>query len=164
MWRAQEPTEDDVSLRAATPDDVPALASLIEDHPLFERYALTPSGLARGLRSGMTAGDTVIVARASDGPIGMAWSVATGAFGRMPYLQLLVVARDAVGSGVGGRLMDDFERTAFTHAQWAFLLVTVGNDAALRFYTRRGYEAVGRLDDHVRPGVDEWVLRKPRPP
>ena len=152
-----------VTLRSAVLADLPVLSRLIDGHPLFARYALTPAGLARGLRTGLVAGDTVMVARAADEPVGMAWSVPHGAFGRMPYLQLLVVARSAVGHGIGGRLMDDYEDAAFLRARYAFLLVTVGNDDALRFYARRGYEVVGRLDGHVHPEVDEWVLRKRRP-
>lgn len=161
--RPGDATVGSVTLRAAAAGDVPALASLIDGHPLFARYALTPAGLARGLRAGLAAGDTVMVARAAGDPVGLAWSVPHGAYGRMPYLQLLVVARGTVGHGIGGLLMDDFEGAAFVRARYAFLLATVGNDDALRFYARRGYEVVGRLDDHVHPGVDEWVLRKRRP-
>jgi ribosomal protein S18 acetylase RimI-like enzyme len=88
--------------------------------------------------------------------------VPRGAFGRSPYLRLLVVAPDAVGRGVGSALMEAFEAAAFAAAADAFLLVTYDNDAAQRFYLRRGYVEVGRLPDYVRPGITEVVLRKRR--
>ena len=161
--RTADPTADSVTRRAATSADVPSLARLIDGHPLFARYGLTAPRLARGLLAGMTAGDTVMVARTAGVPVGLAWSVPFGAFGHMPYLKLLVVDHRAVRQGVGGRLLGDYEQASFAAARYAFLLATVGNDAGLRFYKGRGYEVVGRINDHAHPGVDEWILRKPRP-
>jgi RimJ/RimL family protein N-acetyltransferase len=89
------------SLRAASAADLPRLAELIVGHPLFERYALTPAALERGLVA--------------------------------------------------------------AHARDLFLLVTCENAAAQRLYRRHGFVAVGVLNDYVRPGVDELLMRKSRP-
>jgi ribosomal protein S18 acetylase RimI-like enzyme len=148
--------------RRAEAHELGALARLVGGHPLFERYGVEPASLARALDDGVRAGDAVLAAEADGRLRGFAWWSPRGAFGRSPYLRLLVVAPDAVGRGVGSALMEAFEAAAFAGAADAFLLVTHDNDAAQRFYLRRGYAEVGRLPDYVRPGITEVVLRKRR--
>jgi ribosomal protein S18 acetylase RimI-like enzyme len=149
--------------RPAEARELAALARLVVGHPLFERYGIEPASLERALSAGIDAGDAVLAAE-SDGRLGgLAWWSPRGAFGRSPYLRLLVVAPDTVGRGVGSVLMDAFEAAAFATATDAFALVTHDNDAARRFYRRRGYAEVGRLPDCVREGITEVVLRKRRP-
>jgi ribosomal protein S18 acetylase RimI-like enzyme len=149
--------------RPATAGELGALARLVGGHPLFARYGLEPEALERALGAGVEAGDAVLVAEAAGRAQGLAWWSPRGAFGRSPYLRLLVVAHGAVGRGVGSLLMDAFESAAFATAVDAFALVTHDNDAARRFYLRRGYAEVGRLPDYVREGITEIVLRKRRP-
>jgi ribosomal protein S18 acetylase RimI-like enzyme len=151
------------SLRAASAADLPRLAELIVGHPLFERYALTPAALERGLVAAHARGDGVIGAWVGGEPVGFAWWQAAGAFGRSPYLRLLVVAADATGAGFGAQLLDAVEVAAFATARDLFLLVTCENAAAQRLYRRHGFVAVGVLNDYVRPGVDELLMRKSRP-
>jgi ribosomal protein S18 acetylase RimI-like enzyme len=148
--------------RRAEAHEFGVLARLVGGHPLFERYGIEPESLERALCDGTRAGDAVLVAEADGGIRGFAWWTPRGAFGRSPYLRLLVVANDAVGHGVGSTLMDAFETAAFAAAGDVFLLVTHDNDAARRFYQRRGYEEIGRLPDYVREGITEVVLRKRR--
>lgn len=149
--------------RAARADELVALGALVVGHRLFERYGLTPLALTRGLAAGLAAGDAVTVLEDDGRPVGFSWSVPRGGFGRAPYLRLLVVGAGATGRGVGTTLMDDFEARAFAFADDVFLLVTHDNAAALRFYRERGYRCVGRIDDFVRPGLHELILRKRRP-
>ena len=149
--------------RPARRDEIAALARLVAGHPLFERYGLTPRRVKRAMAIGMAAGDAVTVLVGAGRVLGIAWCVPRGGFGRAAYLRLLVVAGDATGRGVGSALMDDFEAAAFAEADDALLLVTHDNAAALRFYRRRGYRRVGRLDDFVKPGLHELILRKRRP-
>lgn len=149
--------------RPAEARELGALARLVGGHPLFERYGIEPASLERTLTAGIDAGDAVLAAESDGRLLGFAWWSPRGAFGRSPYLRLLVVAPDATRHGVGSSLMDAFEAVAFAAAGDAFLLVTHDNDAALRFYRRRGYTEVGRLPDYVREGITEVVLRKRRP-
>jgi ribosomal protein S18 acetylase RimI-like enzyme len=148
-------------IRDAVADDLEALARLTLDHPLFERYGLTAGGLEGSLRDAWAAGDGLLVA-AEDGdrPIGFAWWVPRGAFARSPYLRLLVVAAAATGRGIGAALMEAVEGRARATGPDLFLLVTAENVAAQRFYERRGYRPVGRLEDYVRPGIAEILMRK----
>ena len=148
--------------RPAEAHELGALASFVRGHPLFDRYGIEPASLERALSAGIEAGDAVLVAEADGRLRGFAWWSPRGAFARSPYLRLLIVAPDAVGRGVGSALMDAFEAAAFATAADVFLLVTHDNDAAQRFYLRRGYVEVGRLADYVRPAITEVVLRKQR--
>jgi GNAT superfamily N-acetyltransferase len=62
------------------------------------------------------------------------------------YVDVLVVAQDAEGHGVGRALMDHAEQWARAHNCWEVVLdVFASNDNAIRFYERRGYQS-----DHVR--------------
>jgi len=150
-------------VRAADARDLGTLASLVDGHALFARYGIEPTALERTLAAGIAAGDVVLTAEADGRMLGLAWWSPRGGFARSPYLRLLVVARDAVGRGTGAALMDAFEAAAFAAAADAFALVTMDNDAARRFYARRGYAEVGQLPDYVREGITEVVLRKRRP-
>ncbi len=152
-----------MGLRPAEAGELRALARLVDGHPLFDRYGIEPVSLERALSAGVEAGDAVLVAEADERLRGFAWWSPRGAFARSPYLRLLVVAPDAVGRGVGSALMDAFEAAAFATAADAFLLVTHDNQAARRFYARRGYTEVGEVADYVREGITEVVLRRRRP-
>jgi len=150
-------------VRVAGAGDLGALARLVDGHALFARYDIEPAALERALDAGLAAGDVVLAAEADGRPQGLAWWSPRGAFGRSPYLRLLVVAHDAIGRSIGAALMNAFEAAAFATASDAFALVTIDNEAARRFYARRGYAEVGRLPDFVREGITEVVLRKRRP-
>jgi len=150
-------------VRPAATGELGALARLVDGHPLFARYDLEPAALRRALVAALDGGEALLVAEIDGRPRGLAWWSPRGAFGRSPYLRLLVVAVDAVGRGAGSVLMDAFEAAAFAVAADAFTLVTHDNGDAQRFYRRRGFAEVGRLPDYVRPGITEVVLRKRRP-
>jgi GNAT superfamily N-acetyltransferase len=62
------------------------------------------------------------------------------------YVDILVVAEEAEGRGVGRALMNHIERWAREHACREVVLdVFASNDHAIQFYDRRGYRP-----DHIR--------------
>ena len=150
-------------IRSAGEGDAPALAALVAGHPLFERYGVRPPTLAASLARAIDRGEHVAVATEGTATRGFAWWTPTGAFARSPYVRLLVVAADATGAGVGAQLMDAVERGAFEIASDLFALANADNEGAHRFYARRGYVEVGRIDDYIAPGLHEIVLRKRKP-
>ncbi|MFN2321677.1 MAG: N-acetyltransferase family protein [Trueperaceae bacterium] len=150
-------------VRPARVSDAHALAALVDGHPLFERYGVRSADLAASLARAIEHGERVCVDDDTAGPRGFAWWTPTGTFARSPYLRLLVVAANATGEGVGARLMDAVEQGAFAVANDLFALANADNEGARRFYTRRGYVEVGRLEDYVAPGLHEVVLRKRTP-
>jgi ribosomal protein S18 acetylase RimI-like enzyme len=149
-----------MQIRPARIADAAALAALAVGHALFARYGLDADAIAGSLVAAQEAGDGVLVGTEGHRPLGFAWWAPRGAFARSPYLRLLVVAPGATGRGLGGALLDAVEARSVTAASDLFLLVTHDNEAALRFYARRGYGEVGRLPDYVVPGITEVIMRK----
>jgi ribosomal protein S18 acetylase RimI-like enzyme len=80
------------------------------------------------------------------------------------YVQSVCVAPERRGRGLGTQLVRWAEERIFRESPNVFLCVSSFNDGARRLYERLGYEAVGRLEDHVVRGHAEILLRKSRGP
>ena len=93
-----------------------------------------------------------------DGPRGIA--LVRTPFLAGDYLELLAVAADARGRGLGARLLAHVEDTVFARARNLFVCVSDFNRPARRFYRSRGYLRAGRLDDLLIAGSAEILLRK----
>ena len=76
------------------------------------------------------------------------------------YIQVLAVAEEWRGRGIGERLLRFAEERIFRDSPNVFLCVSSFNPAAQRFYARLGYERVGELKDYVIPGASEFLMRK----
>lgn len=76
------------------------------------------------------------------------------------YLELLAVAPEARGHGVGRALLEHVERQVFAQAPNLFVCVSDFNEAARRFYARHGYQEVGPLRELLIAGHAEILLRK----
>ena len=94
--------------------------------------------------------------------VGVALLSFTGAL--VGYLQILCVAPEHRGTGVGGALLSFVEKQVFARNPNFFLCVSDFNDGARRFYLRHGFVEVGRLDDYLVAGHAELLLRKTRGP
>jgi ribosomal-protein-alanine N-acetyltransferase len=81
-----------------------------------------------------------------------------GAF--VGYVQLLGVAAEFRGRGVGKALIEYAERRIFRETSNVFICVSDFNQDARRFYARMEYEAVGELRDFIVKGYSELLLRK----
>ncbi|MGW1519513.1 N-acetyltransferase family protein [Streptomyces sp. NPDC002287] len=76
----------------------------------------------------------------------------------------LYVAPDLIGTGVGRRLLEEAHHRMRAEGFTASALwVLAGNERALRFYERSGYEADGRTQDDVYDEVTLTELRYRRP-
>ena len=141
----------------------PEAAALVGAQPLFSRYGTTATGLEQAWRAGVAAEERVLGAVEEGRLLGVAWLAPRGAFARSPYLRLLAVAPDAAGRGIGTQLMEACERWAFARADDLFLLVNDDNVAAIGFYARRGFRAIGHVHGYVLPDLHETIMRKRRP-
>ncbi len=147
------------TVRPARPDEADALAAAVAGQPLLARYGTTREGLARSLAWAMARGEPVLAA--FDGaPLGFAWFLPSGTLALGGYLRLIALAPGAEGRGVGGLLLEAVERAVAVESGHLFLLVTRDNEAARRFYARRGYADVGPLPSLVKPGLDEVLMWK----
>jgi [ribosomal protein S18]-alanine N-acetyltransferase len=84
------------------------------------------------------------------------------AAGRRGYVVTLDVSEDWRRKGLAGRLMREAEsRTVAAGARWMELHVFTGNEAAIRFYERLGYERIAmRRRFYGADGLDALVYRK----
>ncbi len=146
-------------LRTATTAEVDGFVELLEDAAewmrekgidqwrpgsLREQRAAFVAAQARGEvlvleQSGRIIGGALL--RSEPDPI---WAdmPAAGAL----YVSKLVVARDAVGGGVGARILGDLETIAKERgATWLRLDCVASNDSLARYYQQRGYYPRGRV-------------------
>ena len=82
--------------------------------------------------------------------------------GRIGYVVTLDVAKEYRRRGVAHKLMFEAEdRAAAAGARWMELHVFTGNEGAIRFYERSGYEQVAvRRRFYGKAGLDAFVYRK----
>ncbi|MBX3236354.1 MAG: GNAT family N-acetyltransferase [Nitrospiraceae bacterium] len=76
------------------------------------------------------------------------------------YLELLGIAPDRKGQGLGRQLLAHIEQVAFARGKNLFACVTDFNQAARVFYAKHGFLEVGRLDNLLIGGSAEILLRK----
>jgi GNAT superfamily N-acetyltransferase len=148
-----------MNVRAATVEDVVAMAGAAAAQPLMKRYGATAESLERLLRVALDNGDGVLVA-SGDGGRGFAWYQQHSGFELGGYLKLIALAPGSEGKGLGGALLDEVERNVAVQHKHLFLMVSDFNHPAQRFYERKGYSKVGRLPALVRPDIDELLYVK----
>jgi ribosomal protein S18 acetylase RimI-like enzyme len=78
-----------------------------------------------------------------------------------PYLELLALLPPFQRKGIGGMLLQRFEREAVSReARNLFVCASSFNESALRFYRRHGFRDAAVLPGLVAEGYDEILLRK----
>jgi ribosomal-protein-alanine N-acetyltransferase len=101
----------------------------------------------------------VCVARRSGGEVrGFVIINMGGAF--IGYIQILCVAVDARGTGLGTQLIRFSEERILRETPNVFICASSFNPRARALYERLGYEPVGMLKDYVIRGESELLLRK----
>jgi diamine N-acetyltransferase len=75
-------------------------------------------------------------------------------------LELFAILPGFQGAGMGAELMDWLTEEARLLGSNLWTTVSSFNTAAQRFYARCGFETVVRIEDLVKPGYDELLLRR----
>jgi GNAT superfamily N-acetyltransferase len=145
-----------LTIRVMTTADFKPLADWMVTVPLWQRYGLTVERAITRFRAAQAQDDWLFTAE-DEHPIGFAWVIPQGAFGRSAYLRLIGVHPNYTSGGVGAALLNMAE----TYARDAlFLLVSDFNIDAQRFYERQGYIQIGAIPDYVVVGVTELIYWK----
>jgi [ribosomal protein S18]-alanine N-acetyltransferase len=97
------------------------------------------------------------VARAGESLAGFLVLDMRGAF--RGYIQIVCVAPESRGSGLGTRLVRFAEERVFRETPNVFLCVSSFNSGARRLYERLGYRLVGELSDYLVRGHSELLMR-----
>ena len=146
----------ELSIRAATPADVPLMMQFIRELAEFERLAHEVQGTEDELREEMFGARPVveaIIARVGEEPAGWALffhNFSTFLTRRGLYLEDLYVRPDFRGRGIGRRLLAELARIAVERQcgrlEW---WVLDWNEDAIRFYRSLGAVA-----------MDEWTVQR----
>jgi ribosomal protein S18 acetylase RimI-like enzyme len=140
--------------------DLPALGERLAALPLMQRYGRTAEKLEAALAAALRRGEGLLVAEEGGVVTGLAWFLPSGTLALGGYLKLIAVLGDGQGRGTGAALLEAFEAAVARESAHAFLLVSDFNEAAQRFYARRGYVRVGALPGLVLPDVGEALYWK----
>ena len=100
----------------------------------------------------------VYAAKEAGQPLGFIILQMTGTF--KGYIQIVCVAPEARGRGIGTRLLSFAEERIFRESPNIFMCVSSFNKGARRLYKRLGYIKTGVLKDFIAKGYDEFLLRK----
>lgn len=151
MARRAEPR-----IRALRAADRPALVALLAGSDPWLRLGYTAADWRRLLAGPLQGREAWVID--DGGPRGVA--LVRTPFLAGDYLELLAVAADSRGRGLGARLLAHVERIVFARATNLFVCVSDFNRPARRFYRSQGYGRVARLDDLLIAGSAEILLRK----
>jgi ribosomal protein S18 acetylase RimI-like enzyme len=149
-----------MDIRPLRPDDLGALCSGLAELPLLRRYGRSAGKLQGVLQAALERGEGLLVAEEGGERLGVAWFLTTGTLALGGYLRLLAVVGPAQGRGVGEQLLLAYEAEVAKASGHAFLLASLDNAGAHRFYERHGYRRVGVLPSLVLPGEDEVLFWK----
>lgn len=115
-------------------------------------------GYERSLNLLSNASRERYLARVAGEPAGFLVISMQGAF--VGYVQLLGVAPEFRGRGVGKALIEYAERRIFRETPNVFICVSDFNQEAQGLYAKMGYQKVGELADFIIAGHAEILLRK----
>lgn len=121
----------------------------------FSSEGSAKSAVLEGIRQG-----TLYTAVTEGECVGFFYYLPKGAFHSFPYLHLFAVKEAYRNKGIGGILLQRFEKLAFDCSDKAFLVVADFNPAAKRFYESNGYRQVGELPSLYRAGITEYLMMK----
>ena len=91
-----------MKIRLMQPQDVPAIAHWMVELPLWQRYAVSEADMIDQFNAALRGHDLLLVTGETD-PVGFAWCLRGGAFGRSDYLRLIGVRADFAGQGLARR-------------------------------------------------------------
>jgi GNAT superfamily N-acetyltransferase len=77
-----------------------------------------------------------------------------------PFIELMALFDGFRGKGIGGRIVDWVCLQYKDRATNVWATVSAGNEGAQRFYKRMGFERTAVLEDLIKPGWNEILLRK----
>ena len=78
------------------------------------------------------------------------------------YIQTLCIGEKWRGKGLGRKLLEFCEKKILEVSPNIFICVSEFNKGAIRLYEEFGFQLVGKLDDFLKPGLSELLMRKTR--
>jgi len=139
-----------------TPDEAAEMAALLMKMEPWRSLGYDRSALSRYLVA--NNGDKSIAILDSGKCVGLIQLRESWLMG--PFIALFAVFPGNQRRGVGQASLGILERDWCPGAKNIWLTVSKSNDAAQQFYQRCGFVSIAQLDDLVRDGCDEILMRK----
>ena len=76
------------------------------------------------------------------------------------YIQTICIREDYRGMGLGTKLLEFCEERILKFSPNIFICVSSFNKGAIKLYYKFGFKLVGELDNFIRTGYTELLLRK----
>ncbi len=76
------------------------------------------------------------------------------------YIQTICIAEGFRGKGIGTSLLEFCEKRILKYSPNVFICVSSFNQGAARLYYKFGFELIGELENFVKEGFTELLLRK----
>ncbi len=148
-------------LRRAAEGDLAACGQMADGSTIEQHYFSQPGAFQRSVDAAFTAGLLYVAVDETDMPVGLMKILPAGFCNLYPYLSLLSVAPAWRRQGVGSFLLAQFEELARGQgAKKVTLMVSDFNLQAKALYERKGYCALGLIENAVHPGIGEWLMIK----
>jgi Acetyltransferases len=144
-------------VRAGTRDDFPRLAQIISSSSAWTCYGIDYN---KALKLFEQMPDTIYIAEIDKQLVGFITLRTDGVGNIGAYIRMLAVDSACRGRGLGAQLIDYAGRIAASRIPNLFLICSVDNIDARRFYERNGFEQVGLLKDLAVANHDEILYRK----
>jgi len=149
-------------IREMLEDDVAVVASMLMKSELWSRLGETQETVPLALHDSIHR-LKISVAEENDEVSGAVCYVPGRIIAGASCLSFLVVREEKRGRGIGRQLMGFVERKVFAKADGLVVSVSSANEAALRFFSRLGYERVGEVSGSCGFPASELILRKAAP-
>jgi len=76
------------------------------------------------------------------------------------YIQTIAIDENHRGKGYGTQMLKFCEQSILQYSPNIFICVSLFNQKAIKLYAKFGFELVGELNDFVKKGYTELLLRK----
>jgi len=163
------PTRPEFSIRARRPDDLPALAALLERQQPTSHYPMVwpfPGGVepflvrdgevgawVAELADGTLAGHVTLTS-VDDDELGHAWAAAHGVtVDQLRCVSVLFTDPELAGAGLGSALLEHATRVASLDG-YPVLDVVTTSQRPVQLYQRRGWRIVATLPAPWHPDID----------
>jgi ribosomal-protein-alanine N-acetyltransferase len=148
--------DDTLRFRDATEDDREWAAAVMASTDPWLRLGRTIDGCRAVLHNPRVE---VVVATSEGNRLGFAVVDPQGLAGA-PYLKAIAVDAMERSGGAGSAILDHVESRWGGPAGNLFLCVSSFNDRARALYERRGFTAIGTLEQYLTDDADEVIMRK----
>jgi ribosomal protein S18 acetylase RimI-like enzyme len=147
----------DLIFRDGKKQDIPVIATIISTTEAWTCFGIDYD-IAMGLFEKME--DLIYIAEKDGEIVGFVTLRVNGVGNIGAYLRMIAVAEKFRGQGIGKQIINYIEEIAYIHTPNVFLICSVENQDAQRFYEKNGFEKIGVMKDLVIKGHDEIWYRK----